>query len=355
MPLRARHLVLLALVACTSERPEGAYTPVYAEAGACKKGFTCPTADAGRVPEGEDAGDEEILDADASEMSEPDAGEIDVDAAANYLARLEGHYLMRVDIYSTLDETRSGTRLALKNRVSNLFLTELTAGEGQLLASEKPCFQSSAHECMDGTCSGWTTAYADGVATEMQKLAPVTRAYTVDRAGNLSAPVAFLALGYRDDVPDRALPTSTADERVWVLDSSEPVTLRGVATILTGSVGSLPLRLQLNCEVDSVQKFATAFKAELGTLDAAGLAARIIEVDTTGTSVPVVIATDDGDPPQLCDKDELNAPGSGGDDMVFVRFKKTTLTACPASASAFESQFKLGADNIDPPTPTDRK
>jgi hypothetical protein len=349
MPLKARHFLLLSLVAaCTPERPAGAYTPVYSDGGrTCKKGFSCGTADAGDQPvEDEDASDGEIgePEPDASDEPESDSGEPN----PNYLAKLKGNYLMRVDYYSTVDEMQGVVRLALKNRVSNFFLTTLTPGEGKLEASEQPCFQTSAHACIEDTCREWTTVYAGGVATEMQKMAPITRDYAVDQAGNLIAPVAYVPLGYSDD--GASLPTGTSDMRAWQLDMSEEAKLRGVATSVYGWIGPI----NVDCEIDSVQKFATAFTAKLATLDAAGLEERIIEVDSERTSVPVVIAAI-GEPPQFCDKTELNKPGRGSEEQIFVRFKKTTATACPASASAFENTFKLkAAENLDPPTPTDR-
>jgi hypothetical protein len=364
MPLKS--LIFLAscgslLGACESTRPEGAYTPKYEDPSACMEGFECESPDGGEDPEPTDEapGDDDAppgTGPDASEPSDPDAGPPPMVDPNEPLAGMVGRYLMRVDYYSTADETDSASnaRLILKNRVSNLFLTELTLANGVLRSKEQFCFQSSAHTCVEG-CEGWKTTYASQLPTEYQRVRPLERTFAVDEANSLqvTSEGGIMPLGYSDTVLTvDNMPTAYSDLRVWKLGSAED-RLRGVATVLTGTLrASVIASLPLNCEVDSVQLFATAFKGQLAAPTAAELAKRIIEVDTTGSGAVPIQAL--GSPSQFCTLSQLKGSSGASRETGFVRFKPTTSAACPASASAFESAFRI-AENVDPPTPTDRK
>ncbi|MET0286011.1 MAG: hypothetical protein ABW352_16125 [Polyangiales bacterium] len=365
MPLKS--LTFLAcclglLGACTSKRPEGAYTPEYKDPTACLEGFECEDPDAGEdVQPGDQEPDDQVPDPSEPDATVPaedlDAGPPPMVDPTQPLSGLVGRYLMRVDYYSTADETdtASNARLILKNRVSNLFLTELTLSDGVLRSNEKLCFQSSAHTCVEG-CEGWKTTYASQLPSVIaQRARPLQRTFAVDEANNLvvTSEDGLLPLGYDDTVPNHDnMPTAYSDLRVWKLGTAED-RLRGVATVLTGTLrASVIASLPLNCEVDSVQLFATAFKGKLAAPTSAELAKRIMEVDSTGSGAVPIQAV--GTPSQFCTLSKLKESNGASRETGFVRFKPTTSAACPASASAFESAFKI-AENVDPPTPTDRK
>jgi hypothetical protein len=355
MPLRTLTFLLLALGACASKRPDGAYEPLYGDgavvgADDCIGGFSCDSdakMDAGRGPgRGMDA------------KTPDDLYNPYLDAGIP-LAELLGTYLMRVDYYSTLRETdtATGTTLALKNRVSNLFFTQITPGSDQLIfAGEQLCFQNSVHLCLDpGGCRNWTTTYADEVPTKIQQIYPVVRGYRVDQSTKTimaAAQGAVLRLGYDDNAFSTLdVPKETTDPRVWHLGPDDS-RLLGVATQLRGSVGPQALNFKLNCEVDSVQKFATAFTVTLPSLDAASLAARVIAVNTTGSAAYPLLAI--GGPSQICDVTRLRGGGGDAKELAFVRFQRTGLTKCPDTAMDYEAEFQLPeSENLDPPNPTD--
>lgn len=360
MPLKLRILLLLALGACTSSRPDGAYTPKYEapSSDGCKAGFDCETdsgtsdavtSDAGETVvenPGQDAGDSQ---------PDPDAGEPVVVDPSNPLSGLAGRYLMRVDYYTTDSATDSttGTTLTLKSRVSNLFLTVLAVGDGAVAAAEQLCDQTSTHLCVSG-CRDWKTSYSDGRLAKIKAMNPVTRKYAIDAQGLLTATAdgALLRLGYDDTQFSTApIPSDKADARVWQITTSSGAMQYGMPTYLSGTLLPLGVPTALGCEVDSVQLFATAFQGTLPTLDAAGLASKIMAVSSDGSSAFPVYAS--GGPTQVCDLKTLqNKAGESSGGKAFVRFQKTTLTACPANGAAFEAAFPLpSAENLDVPTP----
>ncbi len=347
MPLKLRILLLLALSACTSKRPEGAYVSTYDAGESCRSDFedcgdagnATPTNDTGAVGPDLDAGPTETPDANGQEP--------DVDPS-DPLAGLAGRYLMRIDYYSTLSASSAGNTLTLKNRVSNLFYSELRPVNGALQATETFCFQNSAHKCVAG-CSNWTTTYALQLPNKYKMLAPTVRTYTV--TGNtLSAAMSLLSLGY--DGAQTPLPSGTSDSRVWKLGSSTN-NLRGVPTVLKGyllpAIGGMTT---LDCEVDSVMVFGTSFSVNLASLDAASLSgAGPIDIVPDGTEAAPIYAG--GEPAVVfCDLATLKGGGTASNDLGFVRFMKTELSGCPASADEFENTFKITQseiDNVDPP------
>ncbi|MET0284575.1 MAG: hypothetical protein ABW352_08905 [Polyangiales bacterium] len=350
MTLKTPLALLLALGACTPDRPDGAYKPVYTDGGRpCRAGY-CDDAAADE----EDASDDLAFpEPDAGDGFELDAGERNLD---DPLTGLEALYLMRVDYYSIVDERdQLNNRLRLKNRVSNLFLTELKSVDGKLRAREKMCFQSSAHKCLDG-CMDWDTVYGPRLPNEYKKMAPIERTYTIatnaDGSYKLTAERSLMPLGYSEPAPGNTpLPTQLSDPRVWQL-TDVTTSARGVQTTLQGTLIAGPLRPALDCEVDSVMLFGTAFQSQLARLDAAALAERSPQVSTAGSKAQVLYV--DGDPAAVCTEEEL-AGRSGGTETALVRFRKTDLRACPGSANEFEQLFPVTASerDIDPPTLTD--
>jgi hypothetical protein len=351
MTVKTRLALLLALGACTPGRPDGAYEPVYSDGGKpCRAGYCDEDAGTDQAPD--------VIDFPAPDAGdEPDAGRLMVDPN-DPLAGLQGLYLMRIDYYSTADESDGlGNRLVLKNRVSNLFLTELTPVDGKLRAREKMCFQSAAHKCIEG-CEQWSTVHGPRLPVEYRKMAPLERTYTIsthaDGSYKLTAERALMPLGYNEPAPGSApLPTATSDARVWQL-SSATASARGVQTTLVGTLKAGPLRPTLDCEVDSVMLFGTAFQTQLARLDAAALAERRPQISTAGSKAEVLYVG--GEPSAVCTEGEL-AGRSGGSETGLVRFLKTDLRACPGSAEEFETmRFPVSAaeaTSLDPPALTD--
>lgn len=330
MRLKAWYSLLFSLGACTVSRPDGAFIPD-------------SSTDTRIVGFDEDAGDEDPPPEDDSEVvgdPEPDAGEPDptpVDPS-DPLAALAGRYLMRMDYYSTAMGSSAGNTLTLKNRVSNLFYTELTLVDGVLQATEQLCFQSYYHTCVRGCRDPWTTAVDSDLPRFFAKRS-VKRPYDVDAEGNLSARTELMTLGYDDNEPNASsVPSKNTDANVWKLgDGSDPARA-GVRTLITATllVGSA-LPVPLTCVVDSAQLFSTAFTAKLAKLDAASLTSQSIPLDSSGSAGKALYAA--GDPADVCNVNQLDS-GDPGQEEGFVRFKAAgSLTGCPKSAAEFDRAF----------------
>jgi hypothetical protein len=333
MPLRSSFALLLALGACSSTRPETAYSPVYLAPDACTPGISC------MVEASDDTDDDprDELDGGSHEM---DAAEVD---PSDPLAALAGSYLMRVDYYSTATGSQANATLELKTRVSNLFFTTLTVVDGKLHAVEQLCAQTSNHRCLTGeTCDGWQTQYDVALPAKfLEAHSKLERDWELDASGHLAvrAGDTLLTLGYDPGTDRHELPTD-ADATVWQLEGDAQ--RRGVHTYVTANL--LKGTLKLECHIGSVMQFATAFGGEL---DDRGLPGLVAPVDVTGSDVKPVYAS--GNPGFVCNKEQL-LKANGGNEKAFVRFKKAgSISACP-TPQRFVSAFPLDpAVELDAP------
>jgi hypothetical protein len=245
--------------------------------------------------------------------------------------------------------TEGGATLRLKTRVSNLFYTELSDGEGVLNATEQLCDQVAVHQCLE-TCKNWTTEYGLGVTSMIQSKGPIKRAYTVDTNNNLSATSegALLPLGFDDAAPVAERVPTQLDDSVWTLPGGR----RGVPTRFQATLTPFAQPVPLDCTVESTQLYATAFHAQLRELSPKELASHTMEVNTTGSFGTVLAVDPDGTPPDYCTLKELNKPMAGV-EYAFVRFQETKRRSCP-SAAEFDVEFRPGSD-LDMPASFDPK
>ncbi len=307
-------------------------------------------------PCGEPDSGEDVITDDAGDQVPPDRdGEVDAGPVdpGNPLSALQGRYLMRVDYYSTAVASEGGNTLRVKNRISNLFITTLTAGQGELRAVEQLCVQGSAHQCQTASCTDWTTTYDADLPPLYAANSKVERAWSVDAASRkltVKASGALLALGF---YPSQGfeLPTSIADANVWQAGSTQAAVQRGLHTFVSATLVagiSAPFR----CNINSVLLFGTAFEGTLQSLDAVGLNAFRAAVDPAGTRASVLAASDASGnslTAGYCTPSQLQSSMSA-DDKVFVSFKNTSAnTACPAKATDYDKLFPP-ASELDPPT-----
>lgn len=305
----------------------------------------------------DDAGHEDSSsdDVDTGSEAEPDAGEEDammVDPS-DPLAKLTGAYLMRVDYYSTARGTdTTGGKLAVQNRVSNLFRTVLTVSDGVVHASEQLCAQGSAHKCLDDTCSDWVTSYDVNLPAVFASKSRIERTWQIDpdtRQLTVRAEGALLPLGFDPVDGNYTLPSDASAANVWQLGSSGDPILRGVHTYITGTAHAASfVNVPIKCHVDSLMLFATAFNGTLPRLEASGLTSSVFKVDAAGSSAAPVRT--DGTPTQFCDVAKLKS-GQGTQEQIFVSFRETKLATCPKTAADYDQQFRFDAAlNVDPPT-----
>ncbi|HEX5658143.1 MAG TPA: hypothetical protein VFX59_13155 [Polyangiales bacterium] len=340
---------MVALSACSSERPEGAYTPSYPDGGddcAPTPGIPYPCGEPDASEGGDDAPGDDVdgtddVTPDFDAGAEPDTGPID---PGNPLAKLAGRYAMRIDYYSTASGTTAGVTLRVKNRVSNLFLTTLTPGDGALQANEQLCLQSSAHQC-DAACKDWTTLYDTDLPPIYAAKSKIERAWTIDAASlKLKVGSAALPLGFDPIDAALTLPTDTDAMNVWRPGTTGSRVQRGLHTRVKGVVG--PFDTPLNCDINSALVFATDFEGTLPNLDD-GLNGYRGVVGVEGQKGEVIDAT--GEPSQFCSVSALKT-GSGTKEQVFVSLVRTSLSSCPTNAAAFDKVLgPPSGTSLDPP------
>jgi hypothetical protein len=337
----------LALAACSPSRPDHAYRPDY-DSGACAPIPGIPNSCQPDI-NSDDTSSDDLGDDDPGIGDGFDAGPVD---PANPLAKLAGRYLMRVDYYSTATATESGYTLSVQNRLSNMFLTTLTPGDGVLHAEEKLCAQGSAHKCLQNSCSDWKTLYDDGLpAVYAEKMSGVRRDWRVDIAtGQLDVPGgAMLALGFDPTDDQYTFPPDLAAANVWQAGTTNDPLQRGMHTLLTGKLLVSPPLYQpdLRCNVNTAMLFGTAFHGSIDLQDERTLNNLLVEVDA---SLDAKVLDASGVPAEFCDKTKLsNAPPS--EQKVFVRFLKvSSSSACPKNAAAYGQAFPLpGEVELSPP------
>lgn len=313
----------VAFAACEISRPAGSYTPEERAPTIAEITREKPMPDAGT----EDTDSEVVPD-----MEPTEDPSVTTDPA-DPLSKLVGNYLMRVDVYSEADVSQSGTAVSTSNRVSNLLLAKVRLQDGRLISSETLCHQSYSTTCLKNTCSEWKTEVVSAIAKRYFPQLKVERAYDVNDTGKLVAERSVLALGFDEDAAVDALPINTLDPRVWVTTPNNTA-IYGLGTVINAKVGFV----LLECLVNAVQRFATAFGGQLDMSLSDPLTQKAMLVDTGGTAGATVDAKGSPNPP--CNKSSIDAAGAkANESTTVVRFRRTDLANCPASISDFESKF----------------
>ena len=334
-------LALLSLGACAASRPAGSYDSTEGQSDETKNdlGKVFDQKDAGadargtdaRTPAREDPGDEPEDEADDSSDDGDDVTPIEPVDAEHPLAELAGRYLMRMDLYSTAEATEALTTLRVRNRVSNLFLVQVSTGADvtHVVTRETLCHQVFEHFCEEG-CTSWKSTSDPDVAGLFFEQRPVERELAVDGASrSLTAAKAALALGFDELDGENELPEDRDDERVWTLGSGSAER----SGLFTRLVAEIPPLISVDCFVSTVQRFVTSFT---GTLKASGaLSLEDVEFKlTAGTEAAVIWA--EGTPTSYCTTSQLNADdapsGSAVEGMQIVRFARFSGNGCPAAA-----------------------
>jgi hypothetical protein len=182
-------------------------------------------------------------------------------AAEQALRKLEGRYLMRMDMFSTATVTSGLISLSTSNRVSHLIATQLFVENGQLKGFEQLCHQTFAHRCTTKSCSSLSTTMSPVMTDFFVRAKPIERSYVLSN-GMLEGRSNTLALGY-DATTDAKLPT-VPDNRVW-----DPVpgntTREGLLLAL-----DLAALKNVRCDVYTTQIFISKILATklAGTADA---------------------------------------------------------------------------------------
>jgi predicted small lipoprotein YifL len=167
------------------------------------------------------------------------------------LAALAGSYLLRFDTYGT---SSAGT-LAIRSRVSLLWVTKLTVEGDHLAATERLCTQTTQQACKMG-CTSASTVIDPKVISMFLPTRKFARTYTLAGDGTFSGERATALLGY-DDPANGALPTTSDDVRVWDVVAGSP--REGMLTSLDINTGVVDVM----CQVYGVQKLVSAFTGTL--------------------------------------------------------------------------------------------
>ena len=204
-----------------------------------------PTHDAATPVASTDAGSDPVVDAAVDARVDSGGG------AAVSLDALAGNYLLRFDTYGT----SSAATLAIRSRVSLLWVTKLTVEGDHLAATERLCTQTTQQVCKIGCTTASTVVDPKVIATFLppRKFA---RTYTLAADGTFSGQRATALLGY-DDPADGALPTTTGDMRAWDVIAGNPH--EGMLTSLSINTGVVDIM----CQVYGVQKLVSAFTGRL--------------------------------------------------------------------------------------------
>jgi hypothetical protein len=319
--------------ACTMARPEGAFD-----------GTDPPDPDAADEPDADDDDDDDVEPiVDARVIPRPEAsgprptsdagqtpsrvdGEVKPPVSGDPREALAGRYLMRMDMYSSLD-TAGTPRIQLRNRVSNLFLVDVVFDGERLQAREALCDQTYAHRCQSG-CRGWSTKIDSAVRAEYFGGArTIEREYGYDEAsGKLTAKQSAISLGYDEREGQSAVPTDASDPRVWKKGGGP-----GLYTIFeaTPSIGGT-----ITCQVSTVQRFTTEFS---GTMSGTPSSLDGKEFSFTTMTMGGVIGEPTGSSRTQCTRERFEMQPNPQNEKFVVRFKAYSGDACP---STFDSEFK---------------
>lgn len=186
-----------------------------------------------------------------------DTGPKDAGPPDTTLEPLAGRYLIRFDTLGTATSPAPAPLtgdIAIRSRVSNLIVTELTVEGDHLVGKERLCTQAIEQRCEELCSTAVTTVDSRTVKNFLLKQFQ-QRNYTVD-GDSLKAEQSVATLGYTDEDVDNAAPTSSDDDRVWDVDDSKPVR-EGYLTQLKVTLSGIPL--PLTCAAYGTQKFVSAF------------------------------------------------------------------------------------------------
>lgn len=338
-------LASLLLGACHVPRPEGSFEPADAGDGQSDLGKLFEKKDAAVDARAHDARASIARDA-GTTPPETDAGDDDEPMETtdpeNPLAGLTGRYLMRMDMYSTAQVKEALSTLRMRSRVSNLLVAEVSLGdsEGRLVSRETLCDQTYAHACEEG-CTSWETSLDPGLSAEFFAERNWTRELELDAdARTLKGGELTMALGFDEVDGESALPSSTSDARVWMLES-DGQERSGVVTQLLGSVPPL----SFDCFVSTVARFVTTFSGPLSQQGALSLEHASFDLSTDRSDGRVIWAQ--GKPASYCSTSQLNAEqgtsSSATDITQTVRLARSEAEGCP-SADTFDEALPA-----DPP------
>jgi hypothetical protein len=268
-------VALSALNACTLQRPEGAFDPVYDDPALSEPpadfdeidastGVDAPATD----PFGpDDPGDEPKPDRDGGggEPTGDGGGGPTVDPE---LVDLLGDYWVRIDEYTNATSTVSkppapSITISVNTRTSYLGMAQIRLEGGALVSREVLCQQSVLHDCRSGCVNGDTkTTVSPDAIVKLHQVKAVKRELSLDRAANqlIGNTLAF-PLGY-DGSEDSSLPTRGDDPRVWDVDTS----LSGKEGFLTQfliTVRYAGITRRADCRVSRALRLVTSWKAPL--------------------------------------------------------------------------------------------
>jgi hypothetical protein len=315
--------------ACTMARPEGAY-----------EGAEPPDPKPTDEPDADDDDDDEpepIVDArviprrdsstpkptaDAGQVTRQD-GEVTPPASGDPREALAGRYLMRMDMYSTLNTT-STPRISLSNRVSNLFMLELAFDGERLVGTEYLCDQTYAHRCLSG-CRDWSTKVDQSVRQSyFAGERSIEREYTFDKASQkLTAAEKAIALGYDEGEGQNTVPSDVSDPRLWKAAAGP-----GIYTSFNAVAA-----ITVSCQVSTVQSFTTSFS---GTLSGNPVSLDGKEFPFTAKTMGGVIGQPTGTPRTQCTRERFEMQPNPQGEKFVVRFKAFAGEGCPAS---FDREF----------------
>ena len=198
-----------------------------------------------------DAAPPVVAGSDGGTSPAPDTGVDSGGSGTSSLDALAGSYLLRFDTFGT---SSAGT-LAIRSRVSLLWVTKLTVEGDHLAATERLCTQTTQQVCKMGCTSASTVVDPKVIATFLppRKFA---RTYTLAADGTFSGQRATALLGY-DEPASGAVPATTDDARVWDVVSGSP--REGMLTSLSINTGVV----EVMCQVYGVQKLVSAFSGLL--------------------------------------------------------------------------------------------
>jgi hypothetical protein len=305
--------------ACTLSRPEGAFNPVYPEAGVLDD-FDEGDGDAPGDGDGpdvfEDAG-----------MAEP---------TNDKFKGIVGTYLARFDEHSrTVSQLGPPVgAISSNSRTSRFFLLRIEEKNGMLVSTEQMCGQSNASTC-EKNCETSTKLFSEAAAL-IPKSPKIVREITLnEKTGFIEAYSASTFLGYNPTEGDRALPTSIEDPRLWNKDSDGR---EGLYTELKITVEVLGAPSSVVCQVNMVQELKIAWNANVstrteGVFSLGGAKGQFSSGDTKSDILDA--KANPADKREDCMGDG-QTDGSTDVERGIVAFKKTELTKCP-KVSEFET------------------
>ncbi|MDB4975809.1 MAG: hypothetical protein JWN48_4150, partial [Myxococcaceae bacterium] len=203
--------------------------------------------------------------------SVPDTGtkparDADVSSSNPALDAIAGRYLMRWDTFGTANSGIGPLKVAIRSRVSLLFVTELVVEGDHLKATERLCNQTAKQKCEPQSCDSSSTVVDPRVIEGFLHKTTFTRDYVLGGDGRaITGGESTATLGYDGA---GSIPTSSSDSKVWdVIPDKSPREgmLTSIKIVNVGNLGGPPIM----CDVYGVQKFVTKFEGTLGGSSAA--------------------------------------------------------------------------------------